>query len=314
MYELLAEVVRNDFVESVHYGAVAGLAPDGTLAYARGDVAATMLPRSAVKPFQAMAFLVAGAPLTGERLAIAAGSHTGQEFHVKTVEAILGDAGLGFDALQCPPSLPTDDAAEASVIRAGDGPRREYMNCSGKHAAMLAACVVNEWPVDSYLEPAHPLQRLVRTTLAEMTGEHPEPVAVDGCGAPLFGLSLLGLARAAQALVAATEGPAHAVAQAIREHPEYVAGTGHVNTELMRALPGIIAKGGAEGVLLTATPDGHVAAVKAADGGSRATTAVALAALAELGVDVSGAAALRTVPVLGGGRPVGEIRVPRTTS
>jgi L-asparaginase II len=314
MYELLAEVVRNGFVESVHFGSVAGLAPDGTLAYARGDVAATMLPRSAVKPFQALACLVAGTPLTGERLAIAAGSHTGQEFHIKTVEAILGDAGLGFDALQCPPGRPWDESARAAVIRAGEGQGREYMNCSGKHAAMLAACVVNGWPVDSYLEPSHPLQQLVRTSLAEMAGEHPEPVAVDGCGAPLFGLSLVGLARAGRALSIAGDGPAYVVAEAIREHPEYAAGTGHVNTDLMLALPGVIAKGGAEGVLLVATAEGHAVAVKVADGSARATTAIALAALGELGADVSGAAALRTVPVLGGDRPAGEIRVPEGKS
>jgi L-asparaginase II len=314
MYELLAEVVRNDFVESVHLGSIAGLAPDGTLAYARGDVAATILPRSAVKPFQAMACLVAGAPLSGERLAVAAGSHTGEDFHVKTVEAILGDAGLGIDALQCPPSRPRDESARAAVIRGGGGKSREHMNCSGKHAAMLAACVVNGWPVDSYLEPSHPLQRLVRTSLAEIAGEHPDPVAVDGCGAPLFGLSLIGLARAARALAIAVDGPANAVAEAIRQHPEYVAGTGHADTELMTALPGVIAKGGAEGVLLTATAEGHAVAVKVADGSTRATAAIALAALSELGADVSAATALQTVPVLGGGRPVGEIRVPGMTA
>lgn len=312
MYELLAEVVRNDFVESVHLGSVAGMAPDGTLAYTRGDVAATILPRSSVKPFQAMAFLVAGAPLTGERLAIAAASHTGQDFHIKAVEAILGDAGLGFDALQCPPSLPWDESAMAAVIRAGESRSRQYMNCSGKHAAMLAACAVNGWPVDSYLEPSHPLQQLVRASLTEMAGEQSEPLAVDGCGAPLFGLSLVGLARAGRALATAGEGPAYAVAEAIQEHPEYVAGTGHVNTDLMLALPGTIAKGGAEGVLLVATAEGHAVAVKVADGNARATTAIALAALEELGADVSGAAALRTVPVIGGERTVGEIRVSRT--
>jgi L-asparaginase II len=310
VYEVLAEVVRNGFVESVHLGSVAGLAPDGTLAFARGDVAATVLPRSTVKPFQALACLMAGAPLTGARLAIAAGSHTGQDIHVQTVEAMLADAGLDFGALRCPPSRPYDEPARTAQIRSGAGETREHMNCSGKHAAMLAACVVNGWPTESYLDPEHPLQQRIRAILGRLAGEQPGPVAVDGCGAPLFGLSLAGLARAAQALALSQDGPVHTVAEAMREHPEFVAGTGHVNTELMRALPGVIAKGGAEGLLIAATPQGHTVAVKVSDGSPRAATVIALAALDALGAEVSGAAALRSVPVFGGGRAVGEIRVP----
>lgn len=306
MYEVLAEVVRNGFAESRHYGSVAGLAPDGTLAHARGNPAETVLPRSTTKPFQALACLRAGAPLEGERLAIAAGSHTGEDFHVKTVEAILADAGLGVDALQCPPSWPEDEAAKAALIRAGEGESRVRMNCSGKHAAMLAACVANGWPVDTYLDPSHPLQRAVRQVMADAAGEEPAPVAVDGCGAPLFGLTLTGLARAARSLVLA-EG-SRPVADAMRAHPEYVGGTGHANTEFMRALPGTVAKGGAEGVFIAATADGRAVAVKVVDGSPRATTAIALRALAALGADTGPADALGAVPVLGGGRPVGEIR------
>lgn len=306
MYEVLAEVVRNGFAESRHYGSVAGLAPDGTLAHARGNPADTVLPRSTTKPFQALACLRAGAPLEGERLAIAAGSHTGEDFHVKTVEAILADAGLGVDALQCPPSWPEDEAAKAALIRAGEGESRVRMNCSGKHAAMLAACVANGWPVDTYLDPSHPLQRAVRQVMADAAGEEPAPVAVDGCGAPLFGLTLTGLARAARSLVLSKG--SRPVADAMRAHPEYVGGTGHANTEFMRALPGTVAKGGAEGVFIAATADGRAVAVKVVDGSPRATTAIALRALAALGADTGPADALGAVPVLGGGRPVGEIR------
>ncbi|MFA1541687.1 asparaginase [Actinomadura monticuli] len=306
MYEVLAEVVRNGFVESRHYGSVAGLAPDGTLAYARGNPGETVLPRSTTKPFQALACLRAGAPLSGESLAIAAGSHTGEDFHVKTVEAILADAGLGADALRCPPSWPEDEPAKAALIRAGEGESRIRMNCSGKHAAMLAACVANGWPLDAYLDPSHPLQRTVRQVLADGAGETPSPVAVDGCGAPLFGLTLTGLARAARSLVL-SEG-SRPVADAMRAHPEFVGGTGHANTEFMRALPGTVAKGGAEGVFIAATAAGHAVAVKVVDGSPRATTAIALRALAALGADTTPADPLAAVPVLGGGRPVGEIR------
>ncbi|MFD0904962.1 asparaginase [Actinomadura sediminis] len=308
MYEVLAEVVRNGFAESLHYGSVAGIAPDGSLAHIRGNPEETVLPRSTTKPFQAAACLAAGAPLSGERLAIAAGSHTGEDFHLKTVEAILGDAGLDAGALRCPPSWPEDEPTKAALIRAGEGESRERMNCSGKHAAMLAACAAAGWPTGTYLDPEHPLQRLVRRTMADCSGEDPSPVAVDGCGAPLFGLTLTGLARAAASLVRAQDGPCRAVADAMRAHPEYVGGTGHVNTEFMRALPGSVAKGGAEGVLVAATAQGHAVAVKVIDGSPRATTAVALSALAALGADIAPAAALGTVPVLGGGRRVGEIR------
>ncbi|MCP9948539.1 asparaginase [Actinomadura madurae] len=306
MYDVLAEVVRNGFVESRHYGSVAGLAPDGTLAHARGDVAETVLPRSTTKPFQALACLRGGAPLEGERLAIAAGSHTGEDFHVKTVEGILAGAGLGPDALRCPPSWPEDEAAKAALIRAGEGESRVRMNCSGKHAAMLAACVANGWPLDTYLSPGHPLQLAVKEVMAGCAGEEPSPVAVDGCGAPLFGLTLAGLARAARSLV--LSGDARPVAGAMRAYPEYVGGTGHANTEFMRALPGSVAKGGAEGVFVAATAEGHAVAVKVIDGSPRATTAIALRALAALGADTTPAEPLGSVPVLGGGRPVGEIR------
>ncbi|MEU8123816.1 asparaginase [Spirillospora sp. NPDC049024] len=306
MYEVLAEVVRNGFAESRHYGSVAGFAPDGSLAHARGAAQETVLPRSTTKPFQALACLKAGAPLDGERLAIAAGSHTGEDFHVKAVEGILADAGLGADALQCPPSWPEDEATRAALIRAGEGESRVRMNCSGKHAAMLAACVANGWPLDTYLDPSHPLQQLVRQVMADCAGEDPSPVAIDGCGAPLFGLTLTGLARAARSLVLAPD--ARPVADAMREHPEYVGGTGHANTEFMRALPGSVAKGGAEGVFVAATAEGRAVAVKVIDGSPRATTAIALRALAALGADTTPADPLGAVPVLGGGRPVGEIR------
>ncbi|MEV4008389.1 asparaginase [Actinomadura sp. NPDC049753] len=306
MYEALAEVVRNGFAESRHYGSVAGFAPDGSLAHARGAVSETVLPRSTTKPFQALACLKAGAPLRGERLAIAAGSHTGEDFHVRTVEGILADAGLGVEALRCPPSWPEDEATRNALVRAGEGESRVRMNCSGKHAAMLAACAVNGWPLDTYLDPSHPLQQLVRQVMADCAGEDPSPVAIDGCGAPLFGLTLTGLARAARSLVLTED--ARPVADAMRAHPEYVGGTGHVNTEFMRALPGSVAKGGAEGVLVAATAEGRAVAVKVIDGSPRATTAIALRALAALGADTTQADPLGAVPVLGGGRPVGEIR------
>ncbi|MDP9867062.1 MULTISPECIES: asparaginase [Streptosporangium] len=306
----LAEVVRSGFSESVHFGSAVGLAPDGGTAVARGLVGAPVLPRSSAKPFQALACLLSGADLHGPRLAIAAGSHTGEDFHVRLVAEMLGEAGLGFEALGCPTDWPEDESTRHGLIREGLAASRERMNCSGKHAAMLTASVASGWAVDSYLDPDHPVQRRVRSVVEELSGEETAHVAVDGCGAPLFGLSLTGLARAVQALVLTAPGTApRAVADAMREYPEYVGGTGHVNTSLMRALPGAVAKGGAEGVLVVALASGHAAAVKVIDGSPRATTAIALATLRAAGGDVSTAGEFASVPVLGGGVPVGEIHV-----
>ncbi|GHH47828.1 asparaginase [Lentzea cavernae] len=297
MPALLAEVTRSGFVESLHHGSVVGLLPSGEVGVSVGAVNDQVLPRSCMKPFQALACLSAGAPLAGPALAIAAGSHTGEDRHVELVLRLLGE--LPVESLRCPASWPEDEPTRQRLAE----PSRVRMNCSGKHAAMLAACVEAGWPVETYLDPAHPLQRLVMRTVEDLSGESVVHTAIDGCGAPVYGLSLHGLARAMQGLVRTP------VAEAMRGHPEYVGGTGHVNTVVMQRLPGVVAKGGAEGVLVLATAAGHAVAVKVLDGNPRATTAVGLRALAEMGVDVSPAEELLSVPVLGGGQVVGEVRV-----
>lgn len=297
MSALLAEVTRSGFVESVHHGSVVGLHPDGSVGVAVGDVSAAVLPRSCMKPFQALGCLAAGAPLAGPALAIAAGSHTGENRHVELVMQLLG--GLPVGLLRCPASWPEDERTRQRLTE----PSRVRMNCSGKHAAMLAACVAARWPTQTYLEPAHPLQQLVLRTLEELSGESVAHTAVDGCGTPVYAVTLRGLARAVQGLMRTP------VADAMRRHPECVAGTGHVNTVVMRLLPGVVAKGGAEGVLVLGTAAGHAVAVKVADGNPRATTAIGLTALAALGFDVSPAKEHLSVPVLGGGQVVGEVRV-----
>ncbi|MEH1168871.1 asparaginase [Micromonospora sp. CPCC 205539] len=315
----LARVTRNGFVESRHYGSVVVLDPDGRVALSAGVPDEPVLPRSTLKPVQALACLIAataapgsargGEALTGPALAIAAGSHTGDDRHVTVVRAMLAAAGLTEDALGCPEDWPEDEATRERLFRVGAQRDRIRMNCSGKHAAMLVASARRNWSTHDYLDPAHPVQRETADTVARLAGTPVTHLAVDGCGAPLFGLPLTGLARTFQALVTAPAGTDEArVAAAMRRHPEYVGGWhGHPNTDLMRALPGVLAKGGAEGVLAVATPDGHAVAVKAIDGSPRATTAIALAALDAAGVPVGGAEALRRVPVLGGGVPVGAI-------
>jgi L-asparaginase II len=184
------------------------------------------------------------------------------------------------------------------------------MNCSGKHAAMLATCVVNGWPLDDYRYPAHPLQRAIRATIEELTGERVAATGVDGCGAPLYFASMAGVARGFRALVLAGPGtPERRIADAMRAHPEWTSGTARPEAALMRALPGLVLKAGAEAFDAFAFEDGRAATVKIVDGGQRARVPVTVAALRALGLDAPELDTLATPPQYGGGRPVGEVRV-----
>jgi L-asparaginase II len=306
---LLAEVVRSGVVEGRHVGSVVGLAADGAAVLRAGEPEALVLPRSSNKPVQAVAMLRAGLQLDGELLALAASSHSGEPFHLEGVQHLLARAGLDERALRCVPDLPLDEQERSAWLRAGRGPVPLAMNCSGKHAAMLATCVVAGWDVEGYLDPDHPLQRAVAATLADLTAEPVGAVAVDGCGAPLFGTSLLGLARAFRAIATAVPGtPERRVADAVRAHPATVGGTRRDVTALLRAVPGLVAKDGAEGVYAAALPDGRAVALKVDDGAGRARPPVLVAALRALGVDAPGLDDVARTPVLGGGRVVGEVR------
>ncbi|MDU0294125.1 asparaginase [Saccharothrix longispora] len=306
-HELVAEVWRGDFLESVHHGSVVALDAAGRRVLAVGRPDDITYPRSSNKPVQALAMLRHGLDLDGELLALACASHSGEDFHVEGVTAILERHGLPLSALQCTPDLPIgEDALKAHLAR-GLGKAPRYMNCSGKHAAMLATCVVNGWSTHDYLDPAHPLQGAIRDTLEELAGERIGAEGVDGCGAPLFGISLTGLARAFGSLASAREGHELRVARAMSAHPEWVGGTNRDVTKLMRAIPGAVAKDGAEGVYAIGLPSGEAVACKIADGSSRARAVVLVAALRRLGV--AGAPdELATFPVLGHGRAVGAIR------
>ena len=311
---VVAEIVRNGFVEGHHYGSVACLAADGSVEWSVGDVTSTMLPRSCNKPLQAVGMLRAGLDLDGELLSLASASHSGEQIHVDGVRRILAAAGLSEDALLNPPDWPLDDEARNAVIRAGGAKAPVTMNCSGKHAAMLATCVVNGWDTSSYLEPGHPLQVSIKETFAELTGEPVDMVAVDGCGAPLLSSTLVGLATAFRRLSLAADGSEHRVAEAIRRYPEYTSGTTRDEAKLLRAVPGAIGKAGAECCYAVGLADGRAVALKADDGAPRVRPALMAAALVRMGVPrepgVDGELVVETglVRVLGGGKPVGEIR------
>lgn len=308
---VVAEVVRNGFVESVHHGSVVVVGPDGDVLHAAGETVAAMFPRSSSKPIQAVGMLRAGLDLGGdaELLAVAAASHDGSSYHVALVERILALGGLDASSLDNTPALPYSESAAHDVIRAGGGPSRLQQNCSGKHAAMVLTAVQNGWPGPGYRDPEHPVQQAIRSAIEDLAGAPAGDVAVDGCGAPLFSMSLTSLARSFSALVRAEpDSPERAVADAMRSYPFAVGGPDRSVTQLMSAVPGLLAKDGAEGVYAAALADGTAVALKVADGAARAATPVLLAALQLCGVPAASLESVSTTPVLGAGHPVGQIR------
>ena len=314
----MAEIVRSGVVEGHHHGSVLALAADGSVAYALGDVTSPILPRSCNKPLQGLAMVRKGLELPPDLLALGCGSHSGEPFHVDGVRRILDAAGLGEDALQNPPDLPLAPDVRDALLRAGGEPSRVLMNCSGKHAAMLATCVHNGWDTGSYLDISHPLQRAIAETFADATGEPIAHTAVDGCGAPLLSTSLGGLARGFVRLATATDGAERRVADAIRTHPEHVSGSTRDERALLTAIPGAIGKMGAEACYVLALPDGRAIALKIDDGADRARPIVMAATLQLLGWDTGSTAAgeidtdaVRGTgrhPLFGGGAQIGEIR------
>jgi L-asparaginase II len=299
----LVDVVRSGMIESVHSGHLVILSGDRT--FSLGDPAQPLFPRSSNKPLQAAGMRRLGLSVPSPQLALAAASHSGEPRHVDGVRAMLASGGFGEDDLGCPPAWPLDDVART----ASPEQRRVTMNCSGKHAAMLLTCRTNGWPSKGYLAPDHPLQQALRGAVEDLAGEHVTATGVDGCGAPLFALSLLGLARAFRRLATADEGAERDVADAMRAHPSLVAGSGRAATRLMAGVPGLIAKDGAEGVFAAALPSGVAVAVKIDDGAQRAAERVAVAGLRRDGAAYPVLDELGTAPVLGGGEPVGTIRV-----
>ncbi|SFP74883.1 asparaginase [Amycolatopsis arida] len=310
----LIEVVRSGFVESVHHGALVITAPDGSVRFAAGDVDSPVYPRSSNKPLQALGMLRAGLEIDDADLALACASHNGEPGHVDRALVLLSRHGLAEADLLCPPDYPLHEESRLRAVRHWPDRRRAAMNCSGKHAAMLATCRQRRWACEDYIDPKHELQRVIAETVVERTGEPIAATGVDGCAAPLFAYSLTGLARAFGRLVGAEDGPERRVADAMRAHPWLVAGTGREDTLLMLTVDGLLVKGGAEGVHAMALPDGTAVALKVSDGAARPRSTLLVTVLERLGALPDNEAArsvldgLRRGEVLGGGRPVGELR------
>ena len=308
--DVVAEVIRSGFVEGYHRGSVAVLDASGMLVASVGDVTTAIFPRSSNKPMQAVGMLRAGLSLDDPAdLALCAASHSGEPIHISRVRAMLAAGGLSESDLRTPPDLPLSEPARDEVLRAGGAAAPVYMNCSGKHTGMLRTCVAAGWSTDDYPSPDHPLQKQLRTAVEDVAGEAVAAVGVDGCGAPVMAISLPALAGAFLRCVSAPDGSdERRVADAMRAHPTLVSGSGADDERLMQGIPGLLSKGGAEGVLAVAMPGVGAVAAKIDDGAARARVPVVLSALRWLGIDVSAVDDIAETPVLGGGRPVGSVR------
>ncbi|MFY9712136.1 MAG: asparaginase [Microbacterium sp.] len=314
----LAVVERSGFIESRHTGAAVVLSTDGDVVARYGNAEALVLPRSSMKPMQAVACITAGAALEGEQLAISTASHTGTNRHAAVVRDILTAGGLTEDDLGCPPAWPSHTATRDEMVREHGTPSRIRMNCSGKHAAMLRACVATGWPIEGYLDPAHPLQAHIREVVERLTGEKVAHTSIDGCGAPVYALTLTGVARAIHRIGSASDRSpfalhrvAGSLVRAVRQHPWTIEGPERPDTIAIETL-GVFAKGGAEGFMVMVAPNGTTVALKMLDGSARAATLVAATLLARAGAlsddDVTRLSAALPLDVLGGGLPVGTIR------
>ena len=292
---------RSGFDESLHHGAVVVLGPGGEVVRAFGDPDVAIYPRSSNKPMQAQAMLDLGLDVDDEQLALACASHDGTERHVAVVRRILAGAGLGEEALANTPSLPLHQDAMEHLLATGGHRASILMNCSGKHAAMVATCRHRGWPIEGYLDADHPLQVAITARIADLAGPVTH-IGIDGCGAPAHVLTLRDLALGFRTL-AIDRGR---VWRAMTDHPELVGGDERTVTQVMRAVPGALAKDGAQGVFAIAHPDGWAAAVKIADGQERPVAVVLASALAHVGVELDGSA--MSTPILGHGKPVGALR------
>jgi len=289
---VLVEVTRGPQVESRHRGQIAVADAAGRLKFHLGDPDSLVCLRSLAKPFQALALLTTGVAaalgLGPEELALFSGSLSGQDFQVELVGRVLERLGLTSAAMQCGTHPPLHRPTAQALAKAGARPTPLHHTCAGKHAAMLALCVHHGWPVKDYLAVNHPVQQLILKTVGDMVAVPPAhiPVAIDGCGAPVFYVPLSHIAAGYARLAAApADTPAGALLAAILAHPRHIAGDGRLDTDLMLALPGrIFAKSGAEGgYALALIKEGLGVAVKIEDGQARALNPTVVAVLDQMG-------------------------------
>jgi L-asparaginase II len=292
------EVTRGPVVESRHEGIAAVVKPDGTVVASWGDIDAAILPRSANKPIQAMAFVESGAierfGLGNEHIALACASHYGETRHVDTVRAWLAKLGLGEDDLECGAHMPRLQASLEDLLRAGKTATAAYNNCSGKHSGFLTTAVQYGEPTRGYIKYDHPVQRRLREVMSDLCGldANAFPYGTDGCGIPTLATPLKSLARAMASMADPSRlsnkhaEAASRIRAAMNAEPFMMAGTGAFGTRINGALPGVAeVKGGAEGVFCGMLPGlGLGVALKMWDGAGRASEIAMAALLNHLGV------------------------------
>lgn len=300
-------VRRNGVFEAEHHVAAAAVSAAGEVVVSVGDITRHFLVRSAAKPFQTAISLGTGITLSEPAIAVASASHGGFPAHVAYVRSILAGAGLDETYLQTPPDWPLAPRARDVWVRRGiTGPRPILHNCSGKHAAMLAACAKAGWPTESYLDPDHPIQQRFRKLWTEATGEETQGVGVDGCGAPVYTVSVKGLATAFAVL--AQDGPYRRIWSAMHRYPALVAYNGSIDARIATATDAA-AKIGAEGCIGVGLRNSVGVAAKSWDGSNRGLEGGIIGCLRGLGNAVGSAADQLTPgpPVLGGGKVQGEV-------
>ena len=301
MSAVLAQLVRSGLVESTHSGHLILISADGTDLLTLGDVDAEMYPRSAIKSLQAAAMVRSGLTLNDEQLALVCASHGGTVRHQEVALGILQSVGLAESDLQNTPDRPLDH--EARIAWGAKPATSLAANCSGKHAGMLATCVTNGWDIKNYLDIDHPLQIAIAKEITELTGQKINRVSTDGCGAPLFSMSTRSIAVAARNMRIDHDPIFTKLINACLKHPEMILAEGAFDTRIMRAVPGLFVKGGAESVMLASLPDGRAIAWKISDGSNRVNGPLMKAALAKFDITIEG----EEVDVLGGGTRVGSL-------
>jgi L-asparaginase II len=268
MNPILVEIYRNNVLESFHRGVVCVVNNKGEIVFSLGDVQQITYPRSAMKLLQVIPLIAGGGiekfGFTLEEIAVMCGSHNAEPEHLRVINSILSKIGLDKNALNCGPQYPSSKRDANALIKADEKPHHIHNNCSGKHAGMLAACLLNGWPVENYIDPQHPLQQEILNVCSLMY-EYPADkmvIALDGCSAPIFSVPVYNQALGYKNLVAnkqfdpGIQNACNIIQEAVSKYPFMVAGTGRYCTDMMNiTAPKIIGKTGAEGIFCMAFVD-----------------------------------------------------------
>ena len=299
MSEVLAHVIRGGEIESVHRGHLVVVDKNYQVVFGVGEYHTRTYWRSAAKPFQVLPMIEAGGVekfgFNDEEIAVMTASHGGEEKHVERVRNIFDKMGCGLEALDCGRAAPMYWPAAKRLVEKKEEYGQIHNPCSGKHSSMIALALIKGYDIKNYIDPDHPVQKEMLEVVSDVTGLAAGDIGigVDGCGVPVFGLSVYNMAVAYSKLAAprdvknaAREKALSRVAGAMAGNPFYVAGSGRLDTLLMEATGGrLVAKLGAEGVYCVGIiGEGVGIALKIEDGSSRAIDVVIIELLNRFGL------------------------------